>query len=115
MTSPPLVNKTNPYHPIHDLRYKNIDISLLPGGESLHQTKERVLPFWKKEIVPSIKMGRRVIIVAHGNSLRALIQHLDHLNEEKIMQVNVPTGIPLVYQLDENMNPIDKGWVETST
>lgn len=75
----------------------------MPLGESLEDTVKRTIPYFEKEIMPLIKEGKRVIIVAHGNSLRALIMHLEHLTSEQIMKVNLPTGIPLVYEFDDNM------------
>ena len=77
-----------------------------PGGESLKDTIARALPFWNEEIVPQIKEGKRVLIAAHGNSLRGIVKHLEGMSEEAIMELNLPTGIPIVYELDKNLKPI---------
>ncbi|MZG31145.1 MAG: 2,3-bisphosphoglycerate-dependent phosphoglycerate mutase, partial [Nitrospinae bacterium] len=77
----------------------------LPASEALKHTVDRFLPYWFDQIVPSIKAGKNVLICAHGNSLRALVKHLDSVSEEDILELNIPTGIPLVYELDENLKP----------
>ena len=105
---PPLLKTTDPRHPSFDPRYKSIDPSEIPAGESLKMTSERFLPFWEKEISPHLKAGRNVLIVAHGNSLRALIQFLEKLTPEEIMEVNMPTGIPLMYELDSQLKVLSK-------
>jgi len=110
-TPPPLMDSSDPRHPSHDLRYKNVDPKLLPGGESLKDTVKRFLPLWNNEIAPAVKAGKKILIAAHGNSLRALIQHLEHLTPEQIMEVNVPTGIPLLYELDQNLRVIKKEYL----
>ena len=102
-TSPPPLSENNPKHPIHDLRY--VGTKNLPSSESLSHTQERVLPLWNEKIAPQIKSGKKVLIVAHGNSLRALIKHLGQISDEKITEINIPTGIPLVYELGENLIP----------
>ena len=102
---PPELDPADPGHPKHDRRYNNID-GELPNSEALLQTKERVLPFWESNIAPDIRAGKNVFVVAHGNSLRALIKHLDHISDEDIPQLNIPTGIPLVYELDKDLKPI---------
>ena len=99
-TPPRELSKEEESHPENDRRYKGI--SGLPSCEALKQTKERVLPFWESEILPKVLAGEKIIIAAHGNSLRALVMHLDQISEEEIMKLNIPTGIPLVYDLDEN-------------
>mmetsp|Transcript_58053 Transcript_58053/g.160485 ORF Transcript_58053/g.160485 Transcript_58053/m.160485 type:complete len:180 (+) Transcript_58053:1120-1659(+) len=88
------------------LRYAAIDKALLPTAESLKTTADRVLPYWENEIVPQIKSGKKLLIAAHGNSLRALVMHLDGISEEDITELNIPTAIPLVYELDDDMKPI---------
>jgi len=90
-------------HPRHDRRYASVPSELLPATESLKTTLERVLPYWHETIVPTLQQGRRVLISAHGNSMRALVKYLDGVSDEEITQFNIPTGIPLVYELDENM------------
>lgn len=92
--------------PHNDRRYANEDPANLPKTEALKNTVERFLPYWNGTIVPDIQAGRRVIIAAHGNSLRALVKHLDNISEEDIVGLNIPTGIPLVYELDEKLQPI---------
>lgn len=87
-------------------RYKNLEESEIPLAESLKTTIDRFLPYWFDEIVPEIKAGKNVLIVAHGNSLRALVKHLDNISEEEILGLNIPTGIPLVYELDDDLKPI---------
>jgi 2,3-bisphosphoglycerate-dependent phosphoglycerate mutase len=105
-TKPPQVDMNDERHPSHDPRYAGVDVSMLPAGESLQDTVARVLPFWEAEIAPSIREGKRILIAAHGNSLRALVKHLDQMSEEEIAELNIPTGVPLVYELDENLKPI---------
>lgn len=102
---PPPLDSSDPTHPSKQLRYKNVK-EKLPDSEALLQCKDRVLPFWKEEIAPAIKSGKSVLIAAHGNSLRALVKHLDNVSDEEIPKLNIPTGVPLVYELDENLKPI---------
>ncbi|MBC7793817.1 MAG: 2,3-diphosphoglycerate-dependent phosphoglycerate mutase [Clostridia bacterium] len=90
----------------NDPRYANVDAALLPRTESLKLTIARVLPFWSDVIVRALRQNQRVLIVAHGNSLRALVKHLDHVSDEAIVELNIPTGIPLVYELDDNLKPV---------
>jgi 2,3-bisphosphoglycerate-dependent phosphoglycerate mutase len=96
----------DPRHPKFDPRYGRLTAQQLPATECLKDTVERVLPFWEETIAPAIRAGRRVMISAHGNSLRALIKHLDHVSEEDIVHLNIPTGQPLVYELDKDLRPI---------
>lgn len=110
-TPPPAMSMDDPGHPSKDPRYKHVDPKLLPSCEALKDTKERFLPLWNDEIVPQIKEGKNVLIVAHGNSLRALIQHLEDMTPEEIMKLNVPTGIPLLYELDENLKVTGKRYL----
>ncbi|HEY31484.1 MAG TPA: 2,3-diphosphoglycerate-dependent phosphoglycerate mutase [Dehalococcoidia bacterium] len=100
---PPAVEKTDERYPGNDVRYNDLDEKDLPVAESLEDTSNRVLPYWHETIVPSIKAGNRVIISAHGNSLRALVKYLDNISDEDILTLNIPTGIPLVYELDDEM------------
>jgi 2,3-bisphosphoglycerate-dependent phosphoglycerate mutase len=102
-TPPGALTEDDERHPRHDRRYANVPSKLLPATESLKTTLDRVLPYWHEAIVPQIKEGRRVLICAHGNSLRALVKYLDGVSEEAITQLNIPTGIPLVYELDEHL------------
>ncbi|HUH41127.1 MAG TPA: 2,3-diphosphoglycerate-dependent phosphoglycerate mutase [Castellaniella sp.] len=96
----------DPRHPRFDVRYQRIAADQLPATECLRDTVDRVVPFWNDSIAPAIRSGRRVLISAHGNSLRALIKHLDDVSEEDIVGLNIPTGQPLVYELDEALRPI---------
>ncbi len=110
-TPPPKLEYNDPQHPRFDLRYKKEDPNTLPAGESLKDTVARFLPYWQSNIAPAIMSGQRVLIAAHGNSLRALIQHLEKMTPEQIMEVNVPTGIPLLYELDAKLNVIKKEYL----
>lgn len=103
---PPPLEPDDERHPGHDPRYAWMPPDLLPGSECLRDVVERVLPYWYDSIVPDIRAGRRVVVSAHGNSLRALIKHLDGVSDEEISELNVPTGIPLVYELDDDLRPI---------
>lgn len=105
---PPAIETTDKMWPGNDPKYKMVDKGLLPVHESLKDTVARVLPFWFDNIVPSILDGKRVLIAAHGNSIRALIKYLENIDEKDIVELNVPTGIPLVFELDENLKPIKK-------
>lgn len=104
--APDPLDRDDPRHPKFDPRYGKLAPEQLPATECLKDTVERVLPFWNDSIAPAIRTGRRVLISAHGNSLRALIKHLDHVSDEDIIALNIPTGQPLVYELDEHLKPI---------
>jgi 2,3-bisphosphoglycerate-dependent phosphoglycerate mutase len=104
--APPPLAEDDPRHPRHDRRYADLSFEDLPAGESLRDTIVRFLPYWHDAIVPDLRAGKRVVIAAHGNSLRALVKHLDGISEEEIVGLNIPTGIPLVYELDEALAPI---------
>ncbi|MBC7459053.1 MAG: 2,3-diphosphoglycerate-dependent phosphoglycerate mutase [Bdellovibrionaceae bacterium] len=108
---PPQMSLDHPDHPSHDPRYKNVNPKDLPSGESLKDTAARFMPLWNNTISKEILSGKKVLIVAHGNSLRALIQHLENLSPEAIMEVNMPTGIPLMYTLDENLKVLSKKFI----
>jgi 2,3-bisphosphoglycerate-dependent phosphoglycerate mutase len=103
---PPELEKTDSRWPGGDPRYANLKPEEIPYCESLADTVARMLPYWHEEIAPQVKAGKRVIISAHGNSLRALVKHLDNINDEDISNLDIPTGIPLVYELDENLQPL---------
>jgi 2,3-bisphosphoglycerate-dependent phosphoglycerate mutase len=105
-TQPPALEVSDPRFPGHDPRYANLTTDELPVTECLKDTVARFLPLWNDEIAPLVKEGKKVVIVAHGNSLRALVKHLDNVSEEEIISLNIPTGVPLVYELDENLKPI---------
>jgi 2,3-bisphosphoglycerate-dependent phosphoglycerate mutase len=103
---PPPLSADDPRHPSHDPRYRGLSASELPLTESLKETVARFLPYWHETIAPTIKSGKRVVIAAHGNSLRALVMYLDDISESAIVELNIPTGIPLVYELDDNLKPL---------
>lgn len=105
-TPPPVLTPDDPRYPGHDRRYADLTPEELPLAESLKDTVARFLPYWHGTIVPDIRAGKRVVIAAHGNSLRALIKHLDGVSDEAIVEMNVPTGIPLVYELDKDLRPL---------
>ena len=102
---PPPMADDDPQHPRHDRRYRGVDPTLLPATESLKTTLERVLPYWHESIVPQLKAGQTVLVTAHGNSLRALYKYLNGLSEQEIIELNIPTGIPLLFQLDAQLQP----------
>lgn len=104
-TPPPALEESDPRHPKNDPRYAALPPEDLPRTESLKDTVARFLPYWHSTIAPDIRSGRRVVIAAHGNSLRALVKHLDGISDEEIVGLNIPTGIPLVYQLDASLQP----------
>jgi 2,3-bisphosphoglycerate-dependent phosphoglycerate mutase len=105
---PPPLDPDDERSPSRDRRYAAIDRSELPLTESLKDTVARFLPYWRDAIAPAIASGNRVLIAAHGNSLRALVQYLDGMSEQEILELNIPTGIPLVYELDDSLKPIRK-------
>ncbi len=105
-TQPPPLALDDERHPSHDPRYASLDPEARPATESLKDTVARFLPYWNGTIAPAIREGRRVLIVAHGNSLRALVKHLDGISDEAIADLNIPTGIPLVYELDDTLSPV---------
>ena len=105
---PPPLAADDPQHPSFERRYADVPPSQLPVGESLADTVDRFLPYWHDTIAPAIRNGRRVLIVAHGNSLRALVKYLEHMSAEEIVELNIPTGIPLVYQLNDELKPLNK-------
>lgn len=103
---PDIEDLTSIHYPGNDPRYADVDKADLPLAESLKLTGERFMVDWNNKIVPEIKSGKNVLIAAHGNTLRALVQHLDGIDDATIAELNIPTGVPLVYELDENLNPI---------
>ena len=103
---PPTLEKSDKRWPGNDVLYKGIDKKFLPLAESLKDTIKRVMPCWKKEIIPSVKKEKKVLVSASGNSLRALVKIIDKIPDDKIVSFNIPTGIPLVYELDENLKPL---------
>lgn len=109
-TPPPELDTDSPYWPGHDRRYAGVSPDALPLSESLSSTLDRVLPAWEDSLAPALSEGKRVLVVAHGNSLRALVKHLDGVSEEDIVKLNIPTGVPMVYHLDEyTLRPVPHG------
>ena len=111
-TPPPPLEESDPRHPKHDPRYADLDPSDLPASESLKDTIARFMPVWENDIEPLIKDGKKLIISAHGNTLRALVKHLDQISDEEIPGLNIPTGVPLVYDLNEDLTPIRSYYLE---
>ncbi|MCE5259739.1 MAG: 2,3-diphosphoglycerate-dependent phosphoglycerate mutase [Chloroflexi bacterium] len=105
-TPPPALEISDPRHPSHDPRYADLPAKDVPATESLKDTVARMLPYWHETIAPMVSSGKRVLIAAHGNSLRALVKYLDNMSDADITELNIPTGIPLVYELDDNLKPI---------
>ena len=103
---PPPLEKSDPRFPGHDPRYKDLKDNELPLTECLKDTVARFLPYWHERIGPAIKSGQRVIVAAHGNSLRALVKYLDNISDNEIVELNIPTGIPLLYELDASLRPL---------
>jgi len=103
---PPALDEKDPRHPCHDPRYRHLSREVLPAAECLKDTVERFLPCWRDCIAPALRCGQDVLIAGHGNSLRALVKYLDDISDADIADVNIPTGIPLVYELNEAINPL---------
>jgi 2,3-bisphosphoglycerate-dependent phosphoglycerate mutase len=109
--APPPLEKSDERFPGHDPRYKDLKPTELPVTECLKDTVDRFLPFWHEELAPAIKSGKRVVVAAHGNSLRALVKYLDNISDQEILELNIPTGMPLVYELDKDLKPIKHYYV----
>lgn len=105
-TPPPSLTPDDPRHPGRDPRHAGLAPGELPLAESLADTVARVLPYWNQVVAPQVRQGRRVLVAAHGNSLRALVKHLDRMDEAAVLGLNIPTGLPLVYQLDRDLAPV---------
>jgi len=103
---PPALTNSDDRFPGKDIKYKNLTADELPYTECLKDTVNRFLPYWIDVIAPAVKSGKKIIIAAHGNSLRALVKYLDNVSEKEIVELNIPTGIPLVYELDDNLKPL---------
>lgn len=110
-TRPPALEVDDPRHPSRDPRYAGVDTQLLPATESLEDTLLRVLPCWQDEILPRLRAGERVLVVAHGNSLRALVKYLDDVPDENVHDLSIPTGIPVVYELDADLHPSSRSYL----
>ena len=105
-TPPPALELDDERHPRHDPRYAKLAPELLPATECLKDVVERMLPYWHDFIVPDLRAGQRVVVAAHGNSLRALVKHLDGISDADVTELNIPTGVPLVYELDDDLRPV---------
>mmetsp|Transcript_62518 Transcript_62518/g.135721 ORF Transcript_62518/g.135721 Transcript_62518/m.135721 type:complete len:252 (+) Transcript_62518:52-807(+) len=105
---PPEIDESHPMHPASDPLYKNVPKSALPGAESLKLTVDRVLPFWFDQIAPCVMAGKSVLVAAHGNSLRALCKYIENMSEAEVLELNIPTGVPLVYELDKDLKFVKK-------
>lgn len=110
-TPPPPLSPDDKRHPRFDRRYAHIDPAQLPATESLKITLARVMPYWDQSIAPRLQAGERILIVAHGNSLRALVKYLDHISDEDIVGLNIPTGVPLAYSVDNEFNVLSKRYL----
>lgn len=110
-TLPPLLDPKDPNSAHNDRRYAHLPADIIPDGENLKVTLERVLPFWEDQIAPALLSGKRVLVVAHGNSLRALAKHIEGISDADIMDLEIPTGQPLVYKLDDNLKVIEKSYL----
>ena len=110
-TRPPACAPDDPRHPANEDTYDHVDDEELPATECLADVVDRMLPYWFDEIAPELEAGKTVLIVAHGNSLRALVKHLDNVSEEDIVSLNIPTGIPLLYELDDDLRPIESRYL----
>ncbi|MBX3641201.1 MAG: 2,3-diphosphoglycerate-dependent phosphoglycerate mutase [Nitrosomonas sp.] len=114
-TRPPALSVNDKRYPGADIRYKDLDNSELPLTECLKDTVNRFLPYWKEIIAPQVLAGKNIIIAAHGNSLRALVKYLDKISDTDILNCNIPTGIPLVYELDDQLNPVHSYYLGDQT
>jgi 2,3-bisphosphoglycerate-dependent phosphoglycerate mutase len=103
---PPLLGRSDERYPGHEAKYGSLSKAQLPLAESLKDTYKRCLPYWHKSIAPALLSGKKIIVAAHGNSLRALVKYLDNVSEQDIVNLNIPTGIPLIYELDDNLKKI---------
>ncbi len=108
---PPALERDDQRHPRFDPRYSGLDPRVLPDAECLKDTVKRFLPYWNDYLAPQILSGKRLIVAAHGNSLRALVKYLDHISDEEILKLNIPTGVPLVYRLNEDLTPIENRYL----
>ncbi len=109
---PPAITREDPRFPGHDPRYQHLTDRELPLTENLSTTLERVMPFWTERIMRAMRHQQKVVVVAHGNSLRALVQYIDKLTDEEVMQLEIPTGVPLVYELDDNLNRLQHYYLQ---
>jgi len=111
-TPPPPVAPDSPHHPVNDVRYRDLPPEVLPATEALADVLHRMLPYWQDAIVPDLRAGKTVLVAAHGNSLRGLVMHLDNLTREEVVALNIPTGIPLRYELNADLKPISSAYLD---
>ncbi|WP_333779985.1 2,3-diphosphoglycerate-dependent phosphoglycerate mutase [Listeria seeligeri] len=111
-TLPPLLEENDERQAKNDRRYQLLDTHAIPSGENLKVTLERVIPYWMDTIAPEIKEDKRVVIAAHGNSLRALVKFLEGISDDEIMELEIPTGVPLVYELNDELKPVNKYYLD---
>ena len=109
---PPLLHQDDDRNPQNDPRYTKLNAADIPLGECLKDNIDRVMPLWNESIAPALKAGKRVLLVAHGNSIRSLIKYLDQVSDKDIMAINVPNGVPLIYELDDNLKPIQHFYLD---
>jgi len=109
--APPPLPDGDPRDPARDPRYADLDPGTLPRTESLKDTAARFLPYWETVLAPAIRAGRRALVVAHGNSLRAMMKHLEQISDAAIVELNIPTGIPLIYELDDGLRPVTRAYL----
>lgn len=107
-TPPPPIAPDNPYNPAQSAAYAHLPAGTVPLTECLADVVDRLLPYWIDRLIPDLQAGRRVLVVAHGNSLRALVKHLDQIDDDAIADINIPTGMPLLYELDDQFQPLDQ-------
>ncbi|RSK50305.1 2,3-diphosphoglycerate-dependent phosphoglycerate mutase [Hymenobacter rigui] len=112
---PPPITPDDPRYPGHDARYRHLTARELPLTENLSQTITRALPFWTETIVPALRSHQKVLVCAHGNSLRALVQYIDHLSDAEVAELDIPTGTPLVLELDDDLNRLNQYYLEPPT
>jgi len=114
-TAPPPLDASDERNPVNDVRYASIDKQLLPLTESLETMMSRVIPYWQNEIMPYILQGRKVIISAHGNTLRGLVKYLDKMDDEQIESFEIPTGVPLIYELSDKLEPLMRNYLTAAS
>jgi 2,3-bisphosphoglycerate-dependent phosphoglycerate mutase len=110
---PPALDRSDPRFPGYDPRYREVDVKDLPLNESLKDTVDRLLPYWFDTIAPAVRSGKRVLVVAHGNSLRALIKYLNNLSDQELVDLHIPTGIPQLFELDHELKPVEHHYLES--
>lgn len=111
---PPELNRTDPRHPRYDLRYRHLNANILPCSESLEHTLFRAKSYWDNDIMPKIIEGKKLLVVAHHNTLRAIIMQIENLSETEVMELNIPTGMPLIYEFNENLDVVTKYYLSES-